>query len=123
MFQGLRTVIFKINQQDLQEAKNWYAKVLGKPPYFDEPFYVGFNVGGFELGLHPSDEAPNIGDSVEVYLGVDDIDEVYAHCLKQKAEPHTEIQNVGGEIWVATLRDPYGNIFGLIENPEFKIEG
>ncbi|MDP3909203.1 MAG: hypothetical protein Q8Q14_02335 [Gemmatimonadales bacterium] len=22
-------------------------------PYFDEPFYVGFNVGGYELGLNP----------------------------------------------------------------------
>jgi hypothetical protein len=25
---------------------------------FDEPFYVGFDVGGFELGLQTSDEPP-----------------------------------------------------------------
>jgi len=25
------------------------------PPNFDEPFYVGFNVAGYELGLMPDD--------------------------------------------------------------------
>ena len=34
-------------------AKRWYTKVLGLTPYFDQPFYVGFNVGGYELGLLP----------------------------------------------------------------------
>lgn len=122
MFLGLRTVIFKIKNEDLEDAKKWYSQVLGKGPYFDEPFYVGFNVGGFELGLDPSDNSPKLGDNVEVYLGVQNIEEAYAHCLQMKASPNMEIKNVGGEIKVATLRDPYGNLFGLIENPEFKIE-
>jgi hypothetical protein len=36
---------------NLVRAKAWYAQVLRQAPYFDEPFYVGFEVGGFKLGL------------------------------------------------------------------------
>lgn len=50
MILGLRTAIYHVD--DLQAAKEWYTKVLGVEPYFDEPFYVGFNVGGYELGLN-----------------------------------------------------------------------
>ena len=57
MFQGLRTVIYHV--EDLTRAKEWYGSVLGMRPNFDEPFYVGFfvgfDVGGFELGLQPED--------------------------------------------------------------------
>ena len=51
MFLGLRTGIYHVS--DLQRAKAWYRELLGADPYFDEPFYVGFEVGGFELGLDP----------------------------------------------------------------------
>ncbi|TMG98319.1 MAG: VOC family protein, partial [Betaproteobacteria bacterium] len=48
---GLRTAIYPA--PDLQKAKQWYSELLVQAPYFDEPFYVGFSVGGFELGLVP----------------------------------------------------------------------
>ena len=48
MIQGLRTVIYKV--PDLEAAKAWYSRALGIEPYFAEPYYVGFQVGGFELG-------------------------------------------------------------------------
>ena len=50
-FHGLRTVVYKVS--DLEKAKTWYTAALGVKPYFDQPFYVGFNIGGFELGLDP----------------------------------------------------------------------
>jgi catechol 2,3-dioxygenase-like lactoylglutathione lyase family enzyme len=50
-FLGLRTVIY--HAPDLEKAREWYSSVLGFGPYFDQPFYVGFNVGGYELGLDP----------------------------------------------------------------------
>lgn len=40
MLLGLRTAIYPVN--DLNHAKEWYARVAEKPPYFDEVFYVGF---------------------------------------------------------------------------------
>lgn len=51
MLLGLRTVVYPV--KDLAAAKEWYTKVLSQKPYFDQPFYAGFRVGGFELGLVP----------------------------------------------------------------------
>ena len=36
---GLRTAIYPVT--DLEVARNWYAQLLGHPPYSDEPFKVG----------------------------------------------------------------------------------
>ena len=51
MLLGLRAAIYPVG--DLAKAKAWYAQVVGSQPYFDQPFYVGFSVGGYELGLVP----------------------------------------------------------------------
>jgi len=42
-------------EKDINEAKKWYAEAFESEPYFDEPFYVGFNIGGYELGLLPEE--------------------------------------------------------------------
>ena len=121
MFQGLRTVIYHVD--DLDKAKAWYAEVLGVRPYFDEPFYVGFNVGGFELGLDPDLKGVTKGSNVVAYWGVKDIDVAYQRVLELGAQQQTEVQEVGGGIRVGTVTDPFGNVVGLIENPNFKIDG
>jgi predicted enzyme related to lactoylglutathione lyase len=122
MFQGLRTVGYFV--EDIAEAKAWYAGVLGIEPYFDEPFYVGFNVGGYELGLMPVErgQAPDAG-RVVAYWGVPDADAALAHLLDQGAQPNEAVQDVGGGVRVATVRDPFGNVFGIIENPNFELPG
>ncbi|HEX8423521.1 MAG TPA: VOC family protein, partial [Pyrinomonadaceae bacterium] len=117
MFQGLRTVIYHVD--DLQKAKEWYAKVLGIKPYFDEPFYVGFNVGGFELGLDPDMKGISKGTNVVAYWGVKDAKASYQRIVESGAKKHSDPQEVGGGIIVATVTDPYGNVFGIIENPHF----
>jgi len=33
---------------DLGRAKAWYSTAFQHQPYFDEPFYVGFNIGLIE---------------------------------------------------------------------------
>ena len=120
MFQGLRTVIYHVD--DLDKAKAWYAEVLGVTPYFDEPFYVGFNVGGFELGLDPDLKGVTKGSNVVAYWGVKDIDVAYQRVLELGAQQQTEVQEVGGGIRVGTVTDPFGNVVGIIENPNFKID-
>ena len=119
MFQGLRTVIYHVD--DLQKAKEWYSKVLSIEPYFDEPFYVGFNVGGFELGLNPDMEGISQGSNIIAYWGVKDAKAAYQRMQELGAKKHADPQEVGGGIIVATVTDPFGNIFGIIENPHFKI--
>ena len=96
--------------------------MLGEAPYFEESFYVGFNVGGFELGLDPSEGKVTPGDNIQAYWGVGNIQEALALCLKLGATTDSDIGEVGGKIKVATVRDPFGNLLGLIENPHFKIE-
>lgn len=120
-FLGLRTVIY-VNTE-LQAARNWYAEVLGMQPYFDEPFYVGFNVGGFELGVMPADEVNQPGGGgVLAYWGVADVDATYAQLLMKGAKEREPVTDVGGGIKVATLFDPFGNVLGIIENPHFEIQ-
>lgn len=117
---GLRTTIYKV--PDLSKAKDWYARAFDTKPYFDEPFYVGFNVGGYELGLIPvADTGDAKADNVLSYWGVDDIQQTYAHLIALGATDHERPTNVGGEIMTATVRDPWGNVVGIIYNPEFKL--
>ena len=120
MLLGLRTVIYHVN--DLAKAKEWYTQVVGHAPYFDEPFYVGFNVGGYELGLDPDSTGVSAGGSTFAYWGVKDAHAEYARLLKLGACNNTQVQEVGGGIFVGTLIDPWGNIFGIIQNPHFKVE-
>ncbi len=114
---GLRTVLYAA--PDLSQTKDWYARALGVAPYFDEPFYVGFSVGGYELGLDPS-LTPAEGSTI-TYWGVADVAAVHAHFLTLGAIAHSPITDVGDGIRVAAIRDPFGNVVGLIENPHFKI--
>lgn len=120
MFQGLRTVIYGVS--DIDRAKQWYSQVLGTAPYFDEPFYVGFNVGGYELGLDPN-AAPVSEESAGVvaYWGVEDIDAELTRLIDLGGKVHGAIRDVGGGIRVATVLDPFGNLVGLIYNPHFKV--
>jgi predicted enzyme related to lactoylglutathione lyase len=115
---GLRTNIYKVT--DLAKAKAWYAKLFGIEPYFDEPFYVGFNVGGFELGLDPdtAGQKPGPGGSV-AYWGVASMDAAVKSLKDCGVKFHSEPQEVGEGIKVASIEDPFGNVVGLIENPHF----
>ncbi len=119
MLLGLRTTIYQVNH--LAHAKRWYADVLGVEPYFDEPFYVGFNVAGFELGLQQEKPSPAEVENVVAYWGVSDIDAEYERLLKRGATMHNPVADVGGGIKVAVVRDPFGNALGLIHNPHFKL--
>lgn len=118
---GLRTAIYHV--ADLTQAKAWYAAAFGVQPYFDEPFYVGFNIGGYELGLDPdtSTGKPGAG-GVVAYWGVKDIEQAVRHFVERGATVTAAVQEVGGGIKVATVSDPFDNSIGLIENPSFKAD-
>jgi predicted enzyme related to lactoylglutathione lyase len=115
---GLRTAVYYVT--DLGRAKDWYESALGISPYFDEPFYVGFNVGGFEFGLHPAEPGSPSGRGGAVpYWGVENLDAAWKRLLGLGGKPHSEPQDVGEGIRVAAVGDPFGNLLGLIENPHF----
>jgi len=114
---GLRTVIYPA--PDLATSREWWSTLLGQPPYFDEPFYVGFNVAGYELGLLP-DADP--ADGAQVYWGVDDVDAAIQVAQELGAAVLSPTTDVGGGIVTATVRIPDGNVVGFIFNPHFTLE-
>jgi predicted enzyme related to lactoylglutathione lyase len=120
MFQGLRTVIYHV--ADLEKAKDWYSKALKTKPYFDKPFYVGFNVGGYELGLDPDMGGVKQGSAGVAYWGVADAKAAFNKLLELGAKSHGPVQEVGDDIRVATVTDPFGNVLGIIENPKFAVK-
>jgi predicted enzyme related to lactoylglutathione lyase len=116
---GLRTAIYKV--ADITKAKEWYAKAFNTNPYFTEPFYVGFNIGGYELGLQPEEiTVKGKAESVVAYWGVEQIDVEFQRLIKLGASENEKPADVGGDIKVATVKDPWGNVIGLIYNPHFK---
>jgi predicted enzyme related to lactoylglutathione lyase len=120
MFQGLRTVIYNPGA-DIEKAKNWYRTILGFDPYFDQPFYVGFSVGGYELGLNPGAPPSSSDSGVMAYWGVPDMAKAHARLLELGATARDAIEDVGDGILVASVVDPFGNIVGIIQNPHFKL--
>lgn len=115
--QGLRTLLYPA--PDLARAKEWYARAFGVAPYFDEPFYVGFNIGGFELGLLPDAPVANPPAGTIGYWGVGDAHAAHARLLELGAHTYEAPHDVGGGIIVASVVDPFGNLLGLIQNPHF----
>lgn len=115
MILGLRTAMYPVS--DLDAGKKWYGEIFETTPYFDEPYYVGFSIGGFELGLVP-DGSPGLNGS-RVYWGVKDAEKELERLLNLGAKSYEGIQDVGGGIKVASVLDPFGNVLGIIENPHF----
>jgi predicted enzyme related to lactoylglutathione lyase len=113
MFKKLRTVIYHVD--DLPKAKEWYTKITGVSPYFDESFYAGFNISGYELGLDPDTNGVGTGEHSVAYWSVDNIEEAVDTLMANGASIINAINDVGEGIKVAVVKDPFGNSIGLIE--------
>ena len=117
MFQGLRTVIY--GAKDIEQVKAWYSAVLGQQPYFDQPFYVGFNVGGYELRLSPNATPGSTGPVA--YWGVPNADAAYQELIDRGALPDEPVHEVGDGIRLGTVVEANGAVIGIIENPQFSV--
>jgi predicted enzyme related to lactoylglutathione lyase len=109
MLRRLRSAIY--GAPDLPKARAFYAALLDRAPYFDQPFYVGFDVDGFELGLDPDAEPAS---QPTAYWRVDDLTAAIARAVALGATCKGEPRDVGGGITIAVVRDPVGNLLGLI---------
>lgn len=113
---GLRTVIYPVT--DLTAATQWWSEFLGETPYFNEPFYVGFNVGGYELGLLPD---ANPTDGALTYWGVPDVAAAMTAAIAIGAVEHTAATDVGDGIVTGSVLTAVGSIVGFIYNPHFRL--
>ncbi len=113
MIHGLHTVCYPT--PDLAAGKSWYREVLGIDPYLDESYYVGFMVGGFELGLLPEGTPGSVG--AQAYWTVDDVSAELQRLIRLGGAVREDVIDVGGGVLVASVLDPFGNAFGIIQLP------
>ena len=114
MTSGMKTIIYPV--KDIAAAKRLYSELLGVAPLMDEPYYVGFNVEGQDVGLDPNGHAKGMNGPVG-YWNVDDIDATLQALIAAGASPHQVVTDVGGGKLIATVSDPDGNTIGLMQPP------
>lgn len=112
MLKSLTGVSYRV--ADLEKAKQWYRRILGKEPVLDSPLAVAFEIGGSRCSLLPIQSTPPGSDeSVVAFWGVDDIEAAWRQLLEAGAAPHTEVMRTVLGSKIARVIDPFGNILGL----------
>ena len=102
----IRSLVIPVS--DLDAAKAVYSALLGAP-HTDQPYYVGYNVDGFEVALAPGEVA---GGPV-VYADVDDLDATRETLLAAGATERDAPRKVAPETRICVLADADGNPIGL----------
>lgn len=98
---------------DLDAAKTIHRALVDTAPHTDQPYYVGFNVGGVEIGLAPQSQEQRT--TPVAHIRVADLDTALAEVQKAGATLVDQPRDVGGGTLIATVSDPDGNILGLIQ--------
>ena len=114
MTEGVKTIIYPV--EDLARARTLYGKLLNFEPYMDEPYYVGFEVGGQDIGLDPRGHSQGMTGPLN-YWHVADIQKSLQNLLDAGAETQQEVRDVGGGKLIATVKDTDGNAIGLLQEP------
>jgi predicted enzyme related to lactoylglutathione lyase len=112
MRKGIGTVIYPV--KDVAHAKTLFGAILGCAPVMDEPYYVGYNVDGQDIGLDPNGHSQGMTGPV-TYFDVSDIKACIAQLVTDGAETQQDVKDVGGGKLIATVKDQDGNVIGLIQ--------
>ena len=110
MNKAITTVVYPV--KDIAKAKSLFRELLGKEPYADDPYYVGFKVGKQDIGLDPNGHR----EGMTVYYHVDDIKQSLESLVESGAKTIQEIKDVGGGRLIASVKDTDDNIIGLIQD-------
>lgn len=103
----IRSLVIPVS--NLDAAKAVYTALLGAP-HTDQPYYVGYNVDGFEIGLNPGDDT---SDGPVAFADVEDLDAARATLLAAGATERSAPREVAPEARVCILADADGNPIGL----------
>jgi predicted enzyme related to lactoylglutathione lyase len=114
MTSGMKTVMYPVT--DIAAAKQLYGRLFGVAPYMDEPYYVGFNVDGQDVGLDPNGHNRGMTGPVG-YWHVDDINKSVEELVAAGAKSEQPVRDVGGGKLIATVEDADGNVVGLLQAP------
>jgi predicted enzyme related to lactoylglutathione lyase len=114
MSQGVNLLVFPV--KDIARAKKLYSTFLGVEPYADSPYYVGFRLGGQEIGLDPNGHRQGMLGPVG-YREVSDIRKSLQSLLDAGGQVQQPVKDVGGGKLIAWVKDADNNIIGLVQSP------
>jgi predicted enzyme related to lactoylglutathione lyase len=113
MNHGMKTIIYPV--KDVAKAKKLFSTLLGGEPAVDGPYYVGFKVGGQDIGLLPNGHAQGMSAPLG-YFHVDDIRKTLEALVSEGAQIQQQVKDVGAGRLVASVKDADGNAIGLIQS-------
>ena len=113
MSEGIKTIIYPVT--DIAKAKPVYSRLLGTEPAYDESYYVGYTVGGQDIGLDPNGHRSGMTGPV-AYLHVEDIQRSMQVLLDAGGEVQGKVRDVGGGRQIVTVKDADGNAIGLLQD-------
>jgi predicted enzyme related to lactoylglutathione lyase len=113
MNNGVMLIVYPV--KDLAKAKVIYKDVLGKDPYVDGAYYVGFKLGDQEIGLDPNG-FKNGASGPLCYYQVDDIRSSLKSLQQAGAQMNQDVRDVGGGMLIASVKDADGNVIALRQN-------
>lgn len=113
MNDGIKTIIYPVT--DTSAAKRLYSALLGVEPVMDEAYYVGYRVGGQDIGLDPHGHDQGMTGPVS-YWHVADIQKSLEAVLRSGGQAFQEVKDVGGGKLVASVKDGDGNVIGLVQS-------
>lgn len=104
---------------DLDAARAFYADTLGMRFLFDAGTLAFFQCGSVRLMLTTGEGHAGQGDRTVLYFRVTDLEGLHAALLVRNVTfeqaPHLIARMPDHELWMAFLRDPAGNLLGLME--------
>jgi acetyl esterase/lipase len=115
MVEALRTRGVPVAYMTLEGEGHGFRKADSIVRTLEAELYFYLRV--FGMGLVP-DGTPG-ASGCTAYWGVADAQAELARLTAMGAQVHEEVTDVGEGIRVASVRDPFGNVFGIIQNPHF----
>ena len=111
----LNTVLYPV--KDLEAAKATFSALFGVGPHVDSKYYVGYEVGGHEIGLVPNGHDQGM-TGPEPFYDVEDINASLAALIAAGAVVVQEPTDVAAGLLVAKVRDTEGNLIGVKQPPK-----
>lgn len=107
---------------DVAKAKHFYGEILGLKFLFDAGPQLSFLAAGSVRIMLSSSQgagASTIGKNSILYFKAASAEETYARVVAQGATPERPPQLTAkmpdNELWIGFIRDPDGNLVGLME--------
>ncbi len=111
IFKNLKEITFFVD--NVINVSEYYKNIFGEP-IFKSDYFVLFNTGFINIGLHQSDEKSLKGNTVP-YFSVENIDEAIKYLLSYNFKIYREkIKGIDGS-YVCQLISPFNNVIGLIQ--------